>query len=61
MIKLKKLKLAVTYVDAAYNNVSHDAMNTAPHSPNYDTPPDVENKTSVRQLLDGQEYPFAKR
>ena len=35
-------------------------MNTAPHSPNSATDPDAENKTSVRQLLDGQEYPVAK-
>ena len=35
-------------------------MNTSHHSPNADTCPDMENKTSVRQLLDGQEYPVTK-
>ena len=35
-------------------------MNTAPHAPNTDTSTYAENKTSVRQLLDGQEYPVAK-
>ena len=35
-------------------------MNTAPHAPNAATVPDAENMTSMRQLLDGQEYPVAK-
>ena len=33
MIKLKKIKKTVTYVDAEDDNSSHDAMNTAPHAP----------------------------
>ena len=57
MIKQKK---TVTGVDAADKNASHDTINTAPHSPNATTAPDAKNKTSVRQLLDGQEYPVAK-
>ena len=35
-------------------------MNTALHAPNSATAPDAENKTSVRKLLYGQEYPVAK-
>ena len=35
-------------------------MKTALHSPNAYTDLDAENKTSVRQLLYGQEYPVAK-
>ena len=56
----KTIKNTVTYVDAAYDNAYHYAMNTAPHAPNTVTSPDTENKTSVRQLLDGQEYPVSK-
>ena len=32
-------------------------MQITPHVPNANTAPETENKTSVRQLLDGQEYP----
>ena len=35
-------------------------MKNSPHTPKNATYPDAENKTSVRQLLDGQEYPVAK-
>ena len=35
-------------------------MNTAPHAPNSSTSTNAENKMSVRQLLDDQEYPVAK-
>ena len=48
MIKLKN------DADAVVNNASHDAINTAPHAPNSANPADTENKTYVRQLLDGK-------
>ena len=35
-------------------------MNIYPHATDYATDPDAENKTSARQLLDGQEYHVAK-
>ena len=35
-------------------------MSTSPHAHNAATAPNTENKTSVRQLLDGQEYLVAK-
>ena len=35
-------------------------MNASLHAPNSATDPDAENKTSVRQLLDGQEYSVVK-
>ena len=35
-------------------------MNATPHTPNATTVLDMENNTSVRKLLDGQEYPIAK-
>ena len=60
MIKLKPFKNTVTCVDSVDYNASHNAMKTAPHSPNATTAPDAENKTYVRQLLYGQEYPVAK-
>ena len=41
-------------------NDSQNAMNTNPHAPNAATALDVEIKTSVRQLLDVQEYHVAK-
>ena len=57
--------MTVTHADAVNNDASPDATNASPHSPNATTAPDaaatiVENKMSVRQLLDGQEYPVAK-
>ena len=57
MIKQKK---TVTDVESADDNAYHDEINTAPHVPNSDTALDTENKTSVRQLLDGQEYPVTE-
>ena len=57
MIKIKK---SVTDVDATDDNASYYAMNTSPHAPNFVTAPDAENRTSVRQILDGQEYHVAK-
>ena len=64
-LNLKELKMTVTYSDSATDNSSPDAINTAPYATNYATAPDAsvattENKTSVRQLLDGQEYPVPK-
>ena len=35
-------------------------MTTSHHAPNAATAPDADNKTCVRQLLYGQEYPAAK-
>ena len=35
-------------------------MDTTPHVTNAATALDAENNTSVRQLLDGQEYPVKK-
>ena len=35
-------------------------MNTAHRAPNDSTAPDAYNKTSMRQLIYGQEYPVAK-
>ena len=35
-------------------------MNTAPHVPNASKYLDAENKTSMRQLIHGQEYPVSK-
>ena len=35
-------------------------MKTSPQTPNSVTAPDAEDKTSVRQLLDSQEFPVAK-
>ena len=49
----------MTDVDAAYYNSSHGTMNNNPHTTNAATSPEAENNTPVRQLLDGQEYPFA--
>ena len=60
IIKLLKIKNTVTDVDDVDDNASHDAMMTASHAPNAATFPYTENKTSVRQLLDGREYPVAK-
>ena len=59
-IKLKKIKNTVNNVDDAYNNASHNAMDTVLHTPNAFATPDAENKTSMIQLLDGQEYPVAR-
>ena len=60
MIKLKKVKNKVTDVDTEEKNASNYLMNTGPHAPNTVTAPDIDNKMSVRQLLDGQEYPVKK-
>ena len=35
-------------------------MNIAPHAPNAATEPDAENKTSMKQLINGKEYPVIK-
>ena len=58
-------KITVTDTDAATDDASFSEINTAPHAPNAATNTDAasataENKMSVRQLLDGQEYPVAK-
>ena len=57
--------MTVTDVNAATDDASPQAINTSPHASNSTTAPDAdtttaENSTSVRQLLDGQEYPVAK-
>ena len=67
--------MTVTDSNATTDNASHklinttphspDAINTAPNTPNSATSPDAAavtagNKTSVRQLLYGREYPVAK-
>ena len=57
--------MTVTDDNTATNDAPPNTINTAPHSPNADTAPDAdsttaENKTSVRQLIDGQEYPISK-
>ena len=57
--------MTVTHANAVNNDASPDATNASTHSPNATTTPDaaatiVENKMSVRQLLDGQEYHVAK-
>ena len=56
---------ADTDTDAATDDAYPDAINTPPHSPKSATDPDAdattaEDKTSVRQLIDGKEYPVAK-
>ena len=60
MIKLKKYKKVVADVEATDDNASHNAMDNANHAPNNATALDADNKTPVRQLLDGREYPVAK-
>ena len=57
--------MTVTDANAATNDASPHSINTDPHVTNATTVPDAaaataENKMSVRQLLDGQEYPVAK-
>ena len=47
-----------------FDAASPDAISTAPHAPNTSPAPDAaatttENKTYVRQLPNGQEYPVA--
>ena len=56
----KKNKKIVTDVDAVDKNSSHNEMNTTPHAPNSVNALEAPNKTSVRQLLDGQGYPVVK-
>ena len=56
--------MTVTDADAATNDSSPNAINTFLHEPNIATAPDAanttaENKTSVRKLIGGQEYPVA--
>ena len=51
--------MTVTYDNAATKDASPDAINTNPRSPNAYTAPNaaattMENKTSMRQLLDSQ-------
>ena len=60
MIKLNIYIKTVTDVESTDDNAYHGAMNPVSHAPNTATSPDIENKVSVRQLLDGQEYPVAK-
>ena len=63
MLKLKKM--TVTDAEAVTNNALPNEINTTLHTSNAATAPDTasataENKTSVRRLLDGLEYPVAK-
>ena len=63
MLELKKK--IVTDAETSTKNASPYAINTAPHAPNAATAPyavvtTAENETSVRQSIDGQEYPFTK-
>ena len=62
---LKPFLMKLTDNNAATNNASPEAINTAPHPPNAGTDLDsaattAVNKTSVIPWLDGLEYPFAK-
>ena len=57
--------MTVTDVDTTTKNSSPDAINTTPHAPNaviapYYITTTTENKTSMRKLLYGQEYPIPK-
>ena len=57
--------MTITDANNATKYSSPNAINTDPHTPNAANAPDsaaatAENKTSVRKLLDGQEYPVAK-
>ena len=59
MIKNKNKK-TVTDNDSVEGNDSNNVINKSPHAPNSSTASDTENKTSMRQLTDGQEYPVTK-
>ena len=57
--------MTVTDANAATENDSPDAINTAPHAPNTTTATDAsastaEDETSARQLIDDQKYHVAK-
>ena len=57
--------MIVTDAYSVADYASPDTIKTAPHIPNAATVPyaaavTAENKTSVRQLIYGQEYPVAK-
>ena len=57
--------MTVNDSDVATANASHNAIITTPPKTNFTTSTEpaavtAENNTSVRQLIDGQEYPVAK-
>ena len=55
-----KNKKTVTDVEAADDNASYNAMDTNTQAPNYATFLGMENKNSLRQLIDNQEYTVTK-